>query len=217
MDMHLHTHHSHDSLNSLEAILQAARTRCIDRLIITDHNRISGALELQALDPERIIIGEEVKTRERADIIGIFMKELIPKGTPARETAMRIRDQGGVVYFPHPFDESRAGNSALLEELEDLVDIVEVHNSRCFPSSLNAKALDWATRKNKLMGGGSDAHTIREIGRGFVELPAFENNRDSFLASMAEGKIAGTVSTSLFYRFASNWAKVRKRLGNPDL
>ena len=212
MDMHLHTYRSFDSLNQPADLLRAAKVRGLDRLIVTDHNEIRGALELREMDPERIIVGEEVKTREGVDVIGIFMSELIPKGTPARETAERIRDQGGVVYMPHPFDGTRKAGGAVLEAIEELVDVVEVHNARCFPRRLNDRALEWAKAKGKLMGAGSDAHTVRELGRGFVELRPFENRRDDFLAALAAGRVVGRVSTSPVYRLASNWAKVRKKL-----
>lgn len=213
VDMHLHTHRSFDCRNWPEALLAAARQRQLDRLIITDHNTIDGALELRGLAPEMIIVGEEVKTAEGFDIIGIFLEEPIAKGTPAREACERILGQGGVVYLPHPFDGSRAAKPALLEELCPLIDVVEVHNARCFPASLNARAMEWAEAKGKLMGAGSDAHTIRELGRGCVEMPAFEHRRDSFLAALAHGRIANRISTSPFLRLASNWAKLRNRIG----
>jgi predicted metal-dependent phosphoesterase TrpH len=213
VDMHLHTHHSFDSLNSPSAILAAAGARGIDRLIITDHNEIRGALEMREMDPDRVLVGEEVKTREGFDVIGIFLEERIPKGTPARETCERIREQGGVVYLPHPFDGSRAGGASVLEALADGIDVVEVHNARCWPVSLNRRALEWARDRGKLMGSGSDAHTIREIGRGFVEVPYFLPERESFLTALAAGRVAGQVSTSPVYRLASNWAKVVKKIG----
>ncbi len=211
--MHLHTHRSFDCLSHPRDILAAATERGIDRIIVTDHNEIAGALEAREIAPERVVVGEEVKTREGFDIIGIFVKELIPRGTPARETCVRIREQGGVVYFPHPFDGSRAGGARFLRELDALVDVIEVHNARCFPRSLNERALEWATQQGKLMGSGSDAHTIREVGRGFVELPPFADERESFLAALARGRVAGRTSTSPAYRLASNWAKIRKKFG----
>lgn len=212
VDMHLHTHRSFDSLNTPADILAAARERSLDRIVITDHNEIAGALETRALDPERVIVGEEVKTAEGFDVIGIFMRELIPAQTPARRTCEWIREQGGVVYLPHPFDGTRAASPELREELVDLIDVVEVHNARCWPRSLNRRALEWAREKGKLEGAGSDAHTIREIGRGFVEVPPFSNDRESFLAALAGGGPGHCVSTSPLFRVASNWAKVRKAL-----
>lgn len=212
MDMHLHTHRSFDCRNAPAALLAAAAERGLDRLIITDHNEIRGAFELREMDPDRIVVGEEVKTREGFDVIGILLHTLIPKGTPARETCERIHDQGGIVYLPHPFDGSRAGSPRLLDSLADLIDVVEVHNARCFPASLNDRALAWATEKGKLMGAGSDAHTIAELGRGHVELPPFQKERDSLLGALASGRVAGRVSTSPVYRLASNWAKVVNRV-----
>src|SRR5690606_7627648 len=86
VDMHLHTHRSFDSLNAPAALLDCARKRGLDRIVVTDHNQIIGALEARALDPERVIVGEEVKTAEGFDVIGIFVEELIPARTPARRT-----------------------------------------------------------------------------------------------------------------------------------
>jgi predicted metal-dependent phosphoesterase TrpH len=93
-----------------------------------------------------------------------------------------------------------------------LIDVVEVHNARCYPTSLNDRALAWATEHGKLMGAGSDAHTIAELGRGFVEVPHFAKERESLLAALGAGRVAGRVSTSPLYRLASNWAKVLNRI-----
>jgi predicted metal-dependent phosphoesterase TrpH len=212
VDMHLHTHRSFDCLSRPAALLEAAAARGIDRLIVTDHNEISGAIELQSIDPERVIVGEEVKTREGFDVIGIFVSELIPKGTPARLTCELILEQGGIVYLPHPFDGLRGPNRAALDSLLDVIDVIEVHNARCWPARLNAKAGEWAREAGKLAGAGSDAHTVREVGRGFVEVPPFEPGRDSFLDALRQGRVGGRFNTSPVFRIASTWAKVRKRL-----
>lgn len=213
MDMHLHTHRSFDCLNDPGAILRAAARRGIDRLVITDHDEIRGALELREMDPERVLVGEEVKTREGFDLIGILLTDLIPSGTPARETCEMIRGQGGVVYVPHPFDMARAGGGAFLPELEDLVDVVEVHNSRCWLPAFDRRALDWAERHGKVPGAGSDAHTIREIGRGLVELPRFEPTRESLLAALRRSTVVVRTRSSPLVRASSTYAKLRKRIG----
>lgn len=213
MDMHLHTRWSFDCLNDPSAILRAAELRGIDRLVITDHDQIGGALELRAMDPERILVGEEVKTREGFDLIGILLTDLIPSGTPARETCEMIRAQGGVVYAPHPFDVARAGAGRFLADLADLVDVVEVHNSRCWFPAFNRRALEWAERNGKIAGAGSDAHTIREIGRGLVELPRFAPDRESLLSALREATVAVRTTSSPLFRASSTYAKLRKRIG----
>ena len=213
VDLHSHTRLSFDCLCDPAEVLRVAEARGIDRLAITDHNQIDSALALHDMDPERIIVGEEVKTREGYDVIGLFLRELIPKRTPARETCERIREQGGVVYIPHPFDTTRSGaGAAHLEGIAELIDVVEVHNSRCLLPSLNASALRWADAHGKLRGAGSDAHTLAEIGSGFVETPPFEHSRDSFLAALAAGEVVGRTRSSPVYRLASTYAKLRKRL-----
>lgn len=214
LDMHVHSHASFDSLSRPEDVLQAARKRGMDRLVIADHNRIDGALELHALDAERILVGEEVKTAEGVDVIGILLQDRIPKGTRAAETCERIREQGGVVYIPHPFDTRRAGGGELLEELEPWIDVVEAHNARSWGRGLNARAEAWATERGKLLGAGSDAHTPGEIGHGYMEVPPFEPTREGLLAALASGRVAGRATFSPLCHLRSSYAKVRKKLGS---
>jgi predicted metal-dependent phosphoesterase TrpH len=213
VDLHAHTRRSMDCLTDPEAVLRVARAKGMDRIAITDHNQIETALELHEIAPELVLVGEEVKVLEGFDVIGLFLTELIPKRTPARETCERIRAQGGVVYIPHPFDVARSGaGDRWLDELADLVDVVEVHNSRCWLEAFNSRALQWADANGKLRGAGSDSHTLAEIGHGFVEVPPFAPNREGFLAALAAGRVAGTVRSSPVYRLASTYAKLRKRL-----
>jgi predicted metal-dependent phosphoesterase TrpH len=211
MDMHLHTRYSFDCLNEPRRLLVAAEARGIDRLVVTDHNEIEGALRLQELAPERVLVGEEVKTAEGYDVIGILLHELIPKGTPARETCERIRAQGGVVYVPHPFDGARAGGARFLDSIAELVDVVEVHNARCLLERYNRRAGEWAEANGKLQGAGSDAHTVAEVGAGYVEVPPFTPERESLLAALGAGRVTGRKRSSPLVRVASTYAKLRKR------
>jgi predicted metal-dependent phosphoesterase TrpH len=209
VDMHSHSRASFDCVSRPADIVRVARARGLDRLVITDHNEIHGALALRDRAPELILVGEEVKTREGVDIIGIFLSELIPKGTPALETCQRIREQGGVVYVPHPFDTRRSGGGALLEGLVEWIDAVEVHNARS-SRSRNRQAEAWAEAHGKAKGAGSDAHSLREIGRGVVRVPPFEPGRDSFLAALRRGHVTGRAISSPACRLYSGWARVRK-------
>ena len=203
VDMHVHTRASADSLNRPDAVLVAMDARGIDRVVVADHDRIDGALAFHARAPGRVLVGEEVRTREGPDVIGIFLTELIPGGTPIRETCERIRAQGGVVYVPHPFDGSRRGGSALLDDIADLVDVVEAHNGRSWRRGVNARGEAWACERGKLLGAGSDAHTLAEVGAAYVEVPHFEPNRDSFLAALREGRVAARGLTSPVLAFCS--------------
>jgi dephospho-CoA kinase len=209
LDLHLHTRGSHDCLSDPEAVLARARALGYARIAITDHNRLGVAREMAARHPDLIIPGEEVKTAEGIDVIGLYLSEEIAKGTPARETIRLIKAQGGVAYLPHPYAVGKGGGGRMAGELAALCDVVEVFNARLHSQELNLRAEELATRTGKLRGAGSDAHTVREIGNAFVELPAHANRADAFLASLARGSQGGTPASQLVH-LASTWAKVRK-------
>ena len=62
VDFHCHTRYSKDSLTTPEKLLEACKRKGLDRVVITDHNTIAGALHAQKLDPQRVIVGEEIMT-----------------------------------------------------------------------------------------------------------------------------------------------------------
>jgi dephospho-CoA kinase len=207
VDMHVHTRLSFDCRSQPDAVVARALERGLSRVCITDHNEIEAALDLAERHPDHVIPGEEVKTREGVDIIGLFLREWIPKGTPARETCERIRDQGGLVYVPHPFAGGKGGGGRVLREVADLVDIVEGFNARIHRTSLNDRARAWAAERGLPLGAGSDAHTLGEIGNGFVELPSFRNNAASFLAALPNAVLHGREASRLVH-VASTLAKL---------
>jgi dephospho-CoA kinase len=216
MDLHLHTAGSRDCLSDPQAVLERATARGYGRIAITDHNRLGVALAMADEFPDRIIPGEEVKTAEGIDVIGLYLAEEIPKGTPAVETVARIRAQGGIPYLPHPYAAGKGGGGRMADELAALVDVVEVFNARLHPGRLNAPAEELAARHGRLRGAGSDAHTLGELGGAFVDVPAHPNRPDALLSALAFAAVGGRTSSSLVH-LASTWAKVRKRLpGAPD-
>jgi predicted metal-dependent phosphoesterase TrpH len=216
VDMHLHTARSFDCLSAPERVIEAADARGIDRICVTDHNEVEAALHLKQRFPDRVIVGEEVKTAERVDVIGLYLKEKIAKGTPAMRTCELIHEQGGIVYMPHPYASGKGGDGALLDELRDLIDAVEVFNARLHRPEQNQKAADWARKHGKPGGAGSDAHTLVEVGRAWVEVPVFEDSAAGFLRALRAGRVHGE-TTSRIAHVASTYAKVHKAVfrGSP--
>jgi len=208
--MHVHTAGSHDCLSDPEAVLERAAARGIDVVCITDHDELAVALELAARHPTRVIPGEEVKTREGVDIIGLFLRERIPGGTPARETCERIRAQGGLVYVPHPFARGKGGEGRILPVIDGLVDAVEGFNARIHSQALNDRAVAWARERALPLGAGSDAHTLGEIGRARVVLPSFALEPRAFLEALGRGRIEGRLSPYTVH-IASTLAKLKRR------
>jgi len=211
VDFHVHTCYSGDSLTSLEAVIEACRGRGLDKVAITDHNTIAGALALSEMAPDLVIVGEEIKTKV-GEIIAYFLTEEVPKGLPLEEAIARVRQQGGVVGVPHPLDRLRRealGRTHLLSIIEQ-VDLLEVFNARTVFPADNRRALELAREHGLLATAGSDAHTPGEIGQAYVEMPAF-NDRDEFLRSLAQGQIVGRLTSPLIH-LASTWARLIEKL-----
>jgi len=198
-----------DCLSPLEQIVERCLELGINCIAVADHNTIAGALKLREFAPFKVIIAEEVLTPV-GEIMGLFLSEAVPRGLSPQETISRIRSQGGLAVIPHPFGRSLPWNINPLTQTEILsqVDIIETFNSRTPFSNSNAKAWKLAKEHGKAASAGSDAHTLSEIGRAYVEMPEFDGP-DDFLNSLALGKIFGQKSSYLAH-FASTWAKIRK-------
>jgi predicted metal-dependent phosphoesterase TrpH len=216
-DLHIHTCYSRDCLTPLEQIVERCLDLGINCIAVADHNTIAGALKLREFAPFKVIVAEEILTPV-GEIMGLFLSEAVPRGLSPQETISRIRSQGSLVAIPHPFGRSLPWNSNALTSTEVLsqVDIIETFNSRTPFSSSIARAGKLAKEQGKAASAGSDAHTLCEIGRAYVEMPEF-NGPDDFLNSLAQGKIFGQKSSYLAH-FASTWARIRKHiLGDSSL
>jgi predicted metal-dependent phosphoesterase TrpH len=166
----------------------------------------------KALDPELVIVGEEIKTTH-GEIIAYFVSEEVPAGLSPKETVARLRDQGAVISIPHPLDSKRnsaMGLESVLTIIDD-VDALEVRNARCVLVKDNDAAAELAVQHGKLQTAGSDAHIPYEIGNCYLEMPPFEDNAESFLASLSQAVPQGEVSP-FWPHFASTYAKIHKRV-----
>jgi predicted metal-dependent phosphoesterase TrpH len=209
IDLHVHTAYSADATIAPVDLLAMMDRRHIDLVAITDHDAIEGALELREAAPERIVVGEEIRTRE-GEIIGLLLEERVPPGLGPEETIGRIRSQGGIVYLPHPADRLRRSTLAreAVERVLPQVDVVEVLNSRVLDPADNRRAQRMTVENGLLAGAGSDAHIPAEIGRAYVEMPGF-CDAASFLRSLGAATICGRTSSPLVHA-ASTWARLTR-------
>jgi predicted metal-dependent phosphoesterase TrpH len=192
VDMHSHTMWSGDSTTTPDEIAAVVVEAGIDVLCITDHNAIKGAVDLVDRLSCRVIVGEELRTHA-GEIIGLFLNERIPAGVQPDEAARAIRNQGGIVYIPHPFDPMRRNisESALDALIEvGLVDAIEVINAKTSLRSLNERAASIAAAHDIAAGAGSDAHVPDAIGAAYVEMPDFDGP-DDFIAKLTLGRPVG--------------------------
>ena len=211
VDLHNHTHYSPDSILSPKQFVGEARRRGLDVVAVTDHNTIRGALAVRELADFPVIVGEEVRSKD-GEILGLFLSDEIPKGLSARDTIARIKNQGGIVGVPHPFDSLRSAlrEDALLAYI-DQIDFIEGLNARMVFSSHNDKAREFAKDRGLPASAGSDAHSPWEVGRVWVEMPSFEGAAD-FVAALRQGRLIGRLSTPLVH-LISRYAYLRRALG----
>ncbi|MCX7855161.1 MAG: PHP domain-containing protein [Anaerolineae bacterium] len=211
-DLHTHTFYSRDCLVSPERFLETCRRRGLDRVAVTDHNTIAGALRLKEMDPERIIVGQEIRTTH-GELIAYFLTEPVLPDLPPQEAIAAVRAQGGVVGISHPLDRARreaigwAGVETLLEE----VDFLEGFNARCLFAADNPAAQALARAHNLPVTAGSDAHSLWELGRAVTRMPPFDSP-ESFLEALRSARIEGRVSPAWVHTL-STLAKILRRTG----
>ena len=209
LEFHSHTIYSKDSLTHPADLIAGARRKGIDRLVVTDHNTITGARAAQALDPELVIVGEEIKTT-RGEILAAYVQEEVPPGLTPRETIHILKGQGAFISVSHPFDIYRGGHwdeADLLDILPD-VDAIEVFNSRCWSPDFNKQAQKFAEEHNIPGTVGSDAHAPLELGRAVLLLEQFQGP-DELRAVIRRG-IPKVRWSSPWVHLISRYAVIRK-------
>src|SRR5512134_3306523 len=210
VEFHCHTNASKDSLTSPRELVNVCRRKGIDRVVVTDHNTIAGARAARALDPELVIVGEEIMTT-RGEILAAFVSEEIPRGLTPQETIRRLKDQGAFISVSHPFDRWRSGGwreQDLLEILPE-VDAIEVYNSRCMLPRFNREARRFAARHEVAGTVGSDAHAAFELGRSLLLLEPFEGP-EGLRSVIRAGKQKVRWSPPWFH-FSSRYAVIQKK------
>lgn len=211
LEFHCHTNASKDSLTRPEDLVKAARKKGLDRLVITDHNSIAGAVAAQRLDPELVIVGEEIMTT-RGEILAAYVTEEIPAGLSPLETIRRLREQGAFISVSHPFDAWRKGGwkEADLLEITPHVDAIEIFNSRCMDPRFNQRAMTFAEKHNLPGTVGSDAHAIFEVGKSVVWLDPFQGP-DGMREVIRQAKYQMKLSP-WWVHFVSTYAKRKKKM-----
>lgn len=218
IDLHCHTSASFDSLASPRAVVAAAARRGLTHLAITDHDTIDGALAARDAAPAglTVLVGEEIRTRD-GDLIAVFLSRAVPPGLSAAESIAAIREQGGLVGIPHPFDRFRGSISkgeALrnLEALAATVDWVETWNARLMVGDGNARAADLAAAAGVPGVAVSDAHTTLEVGVASTIVQGDASTPEGLLAALAAEPILAIGRASFYVRLVTPVAKVVQRL-----
>ena len=211
----MHTEWSHDCSIPTEDLLDHAEAIGLGGIAVTDHNVFGGALEAVELARTRdlvVIPGEEIKTDDQGEVIGLFLEEEITRGMTFADTIAAIRDQGGLVYLPHPFDRLHAiPDPATIHRHLAEIDVLEVYNARLLRDSFNDEALRFARKYGLLQGAGSDAHVLQGLGTGAVRMRRFDGPEE-FLLSLRTAEILRRPK-SLAYLQSLKWvAQVKEKV-----
>ena len=209
VEFHCHTNASKDSLTRPADLVSACRRKVIDRVVVTDHNTISGAQAAHSIDLDRVIIGEEIMTTQ-GEILAAFVSEEVPPNLSPVETIRRLKEQGAFISVSHPFDRLRKGawrEDDLLQILSQ-VDAIEVYNSRCMLPKFNHKARQFAEQYNIAGTVGSDAHAAFELGRSLLLLEQFEDAQG--MRGVIRRGIPQVKWSPPWFHLVSRYATVRK-------
>ena len=214
-DLHMHTSWSHDCSIEVDELLPHAEAEGLGAIAITDHNVFGGALEAveKARGRELVVIpGEEVKTDDQGEVIGLFLNEEIPRGMSFAETVAAIREQEGIVYLPHPFDRMHAiPFPATLHRHLHEIDVLEVYNARLLFEGYNDEAVRFARKYGLPAGAGSDAHVLQGVGTGALRMRAFDGPEE-FMLSLRTAEVLRRPK-SLAYLQSLKWvAQVKEKV-----
>jgi predicted metal-dependent phosphoesterase TrpH len=212
VEFHCHTCYSDDSLTSPQALLETCQRKQIDRLVVTDHNSIDGALQAQQLDPQRFIIGEEIRTTS-GELLAFYVQQAIPRGLAPLAAIEQLKAQGAFISVSHPMDRMRGWQLPALLEILPYIDALETFNSRCLWPGWNTQALHFARQHDIPGTSGSDAHTPQEVGQATMLIEDFwdaEGLRRVIRQAVPHNRLSGWG-----VHFASSKAKELKR-GKPS-
>ena len=192
LETHCHTKFSKDSLLPFTLLYLKCKLCGISCIAITEHNNIIGATKFKEYCRKRksnlcVIVGEEIMT-ESGEVIGLYLKKEIPQGLSFEETIAQIREQKGIVYVPHPYDEKR--NKTVLKEecikrFAPVIDCIECHNGRNISPLYDEKQQEIATKYGITKVIGSDAHTFLEIGRNYMNVESVPDTPEKFRSVIA--------------------------------
>jgi predicted metal-dependent phosphoesterase TrpH len=216
-DFHTHSHYSRDSVINPRSFIDNCIRKGMTCVAVTDHNEIEGAFVIDKLvreqgAPLKVVVGEEVKTSE-GEIIGLFLKEWVPRDLSPEETVRAIHEQGGLAVVPHPYDIFRRSviKPDALERVKETVDAIEGFNCRNIMQRHDDRAKALARSVAKPMTVGTDSHSPWELGGAWLEMEDFETPGE-WLDSLKTARMAGHRSLPLVH-WISTYAKVRWRLG----
>ncbi len=177
-DLHIHSS-ANDGTASIPDILEFVEHKTsLNIIAITDHDEIRGSYEARELAAQhnyrfQVVPGIEVSTLD-GHLLALFIETPVPKFWPLANTIDAIHAQGGICIVPHPM--SWLTHSVGQRKLEAIafgsdiyLDGIETSNPTIAARVTRSKAFRLNREQYHLAEtGGSDAHSLSMIGRGYT-------------------------------------------------
>lgn len=207
-DMHCHTKEgSLDGQVMIEEYIRRLKEKNFGGMLVSDHNSYDGYREwknsLKGKEHTDFVVlkGVEYDTLDCGHMliimpVGVKLRILEMRGLPIAVLIRIVHHYGGILGPAHPYGEkylsvvttrerkrkySRHGNQKLIEQF----DFIEIFNA-CEPSESNRNAARLAQKYGCPGFGGSDAHKLDCIGKGWADLPDTIRNENDLIAYVKE-------------------------------
>lgn len=193
-DLHVHSTVSSCSRLTIEQIISHAPARGLDGVCITDHGSMAAGENIAEGLQENglcLIIGMEYTTAG-GDFLLFGPFEEMPAGLSAPELLRRVEAAGGVAVAAHPCRPARATSEALIAA--GLCRIVEGLNGRNRNRD-NQRISGWERCYSIRQVGGSDAHTLEELGRMATRFDRPVRSRADLIQALKCGNYAPVEQT----------------------
>jgi len=193
VDLHVHTSHSSFcSQLSPGELLTRARTIGLDAVAVTEHSTYSGAhitCEMGLAAGFQVFKGVEVYTTG-GDMLVFGMEAEVWPDMEFEELLGAVRKVGGLIVAAHPtrgyWGHHRKYKGFPPREVLERVDAIETLNGGCSYQE-NVQATRLATELGLPQVGGSDAHSVSQVGRCVTIFPQRIQGDDELVRGIREG------------------------------
>ncbi len=186
LDIHIHTELSSCSSLRIEDIMEYPASPDLDGLCITDHgtmairNHLKEGVQKNGLT---VFFGMEYETRD-GDFLIFGPYEEIPGEMDAVSLLDFVKKTGGAAIAAHPFRSERPVAEYIIEK--DLCHIIEGVNGRNRDIE-NLRVEGWRKKYSFFETGGSDAHSLAELGEVTTNFTVPVRSRSDFVYALKQG------------------------------
>ena len=183
VDLHTHTRvYSRCSALTPEALVRAARDRGLDAVCITEHDALWTPDEVRQVAESMsfpVFRGMEVTT-EVGHVLVFGLSHHDPAMATLHELHRIVRAEGGLMFLAHP---GRRYGTLPPADLTAYFDSVEAQNGT--EGMLQNDAAASLARNMRLPGiGGSDSHSVREVGVCATRFDQTFETEDAFIDAL---------------------------------